>query len=201
VNRAEFLAALGERLTGLPQADVERSLEYYGEMLDDRMEDGMTEEQAVAAFGPVDEIAAQILLDTPLPKLVKAKVKPRRALRVWEIVLLVLGSPIWLPLLLAAAVVLLSVYIVLWALVVTLYAVVLSFGAGALGGAASLVFFAAQGHPVQGAFLLGCGLVCAGFAIALFLVSNRAAVGAVMLGRALLRWIKSWFVGRRKQNA
>jgi uncharacterized membrane protein len=180
--------------------DVERSLEYYGEMLDDRMEDGMTEEQAVAAFGPVDEIAAQILLDTPLPKLVKAKVKPRRALRVWEIVLLVLGSPIWLPLLLAAAVVLLSVYIVLWALVVTLYAVVLSFGAGALGGAASLVFFAAQGHPVQGAFLLGCGLVCAGFAIALFLVSNRAAVGAAKLGRALLRWIKSWFVGRRKQN-
>lgn len=200
MNRAQFLAALSGRLAGLPRSDVEESLEYYGEMLDDRVEEGLTEEQAVAALGPVEEIAAQILLDTPLPKLVKAKVKHRRALRAWEIVLLVLGCPIWLPLLLAAAVVLLSVYIVLWALVATLYAVVLSFGAGALYGVAALAIFAAQGHPIQGAFLLGCGLVCAGLAIALFLVSNRAAVGAARLGRALLRWIKSWFVGRRKQD-
>lgn len=51
MNKEQFLAAVRERLSALPRDDVEQSLDYYGEMIDDRVEDGMSEEQAVEAWG------------------------------------------------------------------------------------------------------------------------------------------------------
>lgn len=197
MNKEQFLAVIREKLAGLPPADVERSLDFYGEMIDDRVEDGLTEEQAVEAMGTVDEIVAQILMDTPLPKLVKAKVKKNCAPQVWMIVLLVLGSPVWVPLLLAALIIFLAVYVVIWALAVVLYAVDLSFAAGGVSGIVGSVLWACMGNPVQALLLLGAGLVCVGLAIILFLVSNRAAVGAAKLGKITLLWMKSWFVRRK----
>lgn len=200
MNKEQFLAAIRERLSALPRDDVEKSLDYYGEMIDDRVEDGLSEEQAVEAMGTVDEIAAQILMDTPLPKLVKAKVKPERALRAWEIVLLAVGSPVWVPLTLAAVILFAAMYIVLWSLVVCLYAVDLSFAAAGVSGIAGGVIRVCMGNPVQALCLVGAGLVCAGLAVFLFLLSNRAAVGSVKLGKIMLLWVKSWFVRRGKSN-
>lgn len=198
MNKEQFLAAIRAQINCLPREDVEKSLDYYREMIDDRVEDGLTEEQAVDAMGPVDEIAAQILMDTPLPKLVRAKVRPERALRAWEIVLLAVGSPVWVPLALTALCIFGAVYLVLWSLVVTLYATDLSFAAGGVVGIVSSVFLVCTGFPVQALLFLGAGFVCAGLAIALFLGCNRAAVGAVRLGKAIVLWVKSLFVGRRK---
>ncbi len=61
-------------------------------MIDDRMEEGLSEDEAVSAVGFVDEIVAQIVADIPLTKLVKEKTKLKKRLRAWEIVLLVLGA-------------------------------------------------------------------------------------------------------------
>ena len=97
MTKAEFLAAVEGCLRGLSQSDIQKSLEYYSEMIDDRMEEGMSEADAVAAMGPIPEIVNQILMDLPLPKLVRARTRPSRTVRMWEILLLVLGSPVWLP--------------------------------------------------------------------------------------------------------
>ena len=56
MKRNEFLSKLKERLWALPEADKQCSLDYYSEMIDDRMEDGLSEEEAVAAIGDLDEI-------------------------------------------------------------------------------------------------------------------------------------------------
>ena len=48
MTKQAFLAALGERLVGLPQKDIEERLTFYSEMIDDRMEEGLSEEEAVA---------------------------------------------------------------------------------------------------------------------------------------------------------
>ena len=61
MNREQFLAALRARLTELPQADLERTLQYYREMIEDRIEDGMSETEAVADVGDPVELAAAIL--------------------------------------------------------------------------------------------------------------------------------------------
>lgn len=69
MNKQQFLAAVRNKLAGVAQSDVERFLEYCGEMIDDRMEDGLTEEQAVEALGTVNEVAAQFLESAPPPEI------------------------------------------------------------------------------------------------------------------------------------
>jgi len=98
MTKEEFLAKLQNRLAGLPREDLEERLTFYSEMIDDRLEEGLTEEEAIAEIGSVQEVAAQILADTPLTKLMIERVKPKRSLKVWEILLLVLGAPLWIPL-------------------------------------------------------------------------------------------------------
>ncbi len=67
-------------------------------MIEDRIEEGFTEEEAVSEIGTVNEVVSQIVSETPLSKLVKERSRPKRTLRVWEIILLLLGSPIWISL-------------------------------------------------------------------------------------------------------
>ena len=121
MNKLDFILTLRGRLENLPQEDVEDRLRFYMEMIEDRMEGGLSEEDAVAELGTVEEISAQIIADIPLAKLVKERVKPKRRLRAGEILLLVLGFPVWLPLLISAAAVVLSLYISLWAVLIPLF--------------------------------------------------------------------------------
>lgn len=103
MNRYEFFAELRSALSGLPEADVQERIDFYAEMIDDRIEDGLTEAEAVASIGTPDEVASEILSEIPLTRLVKEKLTPNRSLKVWEIVLLILGCPVWLPMLLASS--------------------------------------------------------------------------------------------------
>ena len=48
MNKTEFLDALRHALGKLPSYEVEQSIAFYAEMIDDRIEDGMSEQEAVA---------------------------------------------------------------------------------------------------------------------------------------------------------
>lgn len=80
-NREEFFASLRQRLAGMPPEELADRCAFLGEMIDDRMEEGASESDAVASLGSVEDAAAQILAETPLTHLVKERVRPRRALR------------------------------------------------------------------------------------------------------------------------
>ena len=67
MNKDSFLNELRARLAGLPQADIEERIAFYNEMINDRMEDGLTEEEAVEEIGSVDEIVGQIMAEIPSP--------------------------------------------------------------------------------------------------------------------------------------
>ena len=194
MDKLDFLYALQQKLAGLPEEDVSRSLDYYAEMIDDRIEDGMTEQQAVEDLGDVDAIAQQILLEIPLAKLVRAKVKPHRALRAWEIVLLILGAPVWLPLVIAAVAVVISIYIVLWSVVISLYAADLAVACGAVAGVTVIVAYLIAGNFPAALLFLGAGLVCAGLAIFMLLAFNQVTRGVIALGKLILIGIKRCFV-------
>ena len=60
MTKVKFLMLMHEKLAGLPRDEVEERLTFYCEMIDDRIEEGLTEEEAVAAVGSVEEISAQI---------------------------------------------------------------------------------------------------------------------------------------------
>jgi uncharacterized membrane protein len=197
MNKQEFLLALRGALAGLSEADIRASLDYYTEIIDDQMEEGITEADAVASLGSVVTVAEQILMDMPLPKLVKARVKPKRRLRAWEIVLIAVGSPVWFPILLALVIVVLAVYIVLWSVVISLYAADLSLAAGALAGIAGCAVLAATGSIPSALLFVGAGLACAGLAIFGFLGCNATAKGVLQLGKLIWRGIKSCFVRKK----
>ena len=63
MTKLNFILSLNEKLSGLPQNDIEERLRFYTEMIEDRMEEGLSEEEAVLAVGSVDEIAEQILAE------------------------------------------------------------------------------------------------------------------------------------------
>ena len=77
MTREMFLAELRQRLAGLPREELEERLAFYGEMLDDRLEDGLTEEEAAESLGTPEEVAAQVLAEVPMSVLVREKVKPK----------------------------------------------------------------------------------------------------------------------------
>ena len=55
MNKQEFVERLRKGLSGLPQDDIEERLTFYSEMIDDRMEEGLSEEEAVGEIGSVDD--------------------------------------------------------------------------------------------------------------------------------------------------
>ncbi len=61
MTRAQFLNELYRRLGSMSREQAEQHLTYYAEMLMDRMEEGMSEEEAVASMEDVDTIARRIL--------------------------------------------------------------------------------------------------------------------------------------------
>jgi len=63
MTKEQFLSDLEAALARLPDEEREGALSYYAEMIDDRVEAGMTEEAAVRAMEPVAVIAARVLED------------------------------------------------------------------------------------------------------------------------------------------
>lgn len=194
MDKLDFLLALDKRLDVLSETDRRASLDYYSEILDDLVEGGMTETDAVASLGSVDAIAEEILMDIPLPKLVKAKMKGKKPLSGLEITLLIVGFPIWLPILISVFAVIFAVYISLWAVVISLYATDLAMAACAPTGILAAVVLFASGKPTAALLFLGAGLVLAGLSVLWFLLCNLTAKGMWKLGRLTLRGIKACFV-------
>ena len=88
MTKQQFLTALAEKLNVLDPAERDKILNFYAQMLDERIEDGMTEEEAVATMEPVDAIADEILAEheptaicVQEPAEEVAAEKPRRKLR------------------------------------------------------------------------------------------------------------------------
>ena len=200
MTKSEFLWQLRNGLQGLPRDDIEERVNFYSEMIDDRMEEGLSEAEAVSEIGDVNTVVAQILEETPLAKIVKEKVKPSRAIKVWEIVFLVLGSPIWLSLLIAAFSVFLAVYIVIWSVVVALWSIEVSFVACALGGFVAAAVFGFRGNVLIALAMLSAGICLAGLSILMFFACKAVTKAMVWLTGKIALGIKTMFVGKGKKN-
>lgn len=199
MNKSEFLIELENALKGLPQEEIQSTLDFYSEVIDDRIEYCLSEELAVATVGNAQDIANEIFMDIPMPEQAKIVEKSSRKLRAWEIVLLVLGSPIWISLLAAAVVVLLAVYVVIWSAVISLWAVEISLWACAFSGVVAPIVFAVRGYLLTGLVLLGAGLFCIGLSIFMLFACKLATKGILILTKKIALRIKMLFV--KKEGA
>ena len=185
MKKQEFLDKLKAGLWAMPEADKRRSVDYYSEIIDDRMEDGLSEEAAVAAVGDLDEIIKQILTESPRPPQTvnKEQKQQKRGIEPWMIVLLVLGSPLWIPLVTSVIGTVFSIYVSLWSVVIALYASTLALFAASLGCVLGSFFMIGSIGTVLVAW--GAALLCAGLGILFLLLSNPAARGMVKLTKLI----------------
>ena len=199
MTKEKFLELLRKGLSRLPREEIDERINFYSEMIADRMEEGLSEEEVIADIGSPEEIAVQIVSEA-LPKgEEKKKLKNGRKFRAWEIVLLVLGSPLWIALLAAAFAVVISLLAALWAVIVCFWAVFASLAGSALGVLAGGALFAVAGNVMAGVGMCGGAMVCAGLAIFAFFGCKAATKGAAFLSKQTVLGIVRFF--KRKGEA
>ncbi len=198
MTKQEFEHNLKKRLRGLPTRDVEDQLTFYSEMIDDRMEDGLPEEVAVADIGTIENIATQIIKGIALAKTQKAAPERKNSLKFWEILFIVLGSPLWLSILVAAFAIMISIYAVLWSLVVSLWAVFISLAASAVGGVFLCIVHIIGENAITGFVILGVTLICAGLASFMLVGCIATTKGALSLTVKIGTTIKNCFIKKEK---
>lgn len=199
MTKLSFLFALRDKLSGLPQSEIEERLRFYSEMIEDRMEEGLSEEEAVAEIGTVEEIAAQILSDCPRVEQKKEAISHKRQIKAWEIVLLILGSPVWLSLLIAVFAVIFSLYVSLWSVIVAFWAVFVAFAVCALSCIVVGIVIVISRNVLAGTSLLAVGFICTGLTILLFYGCKALTKAAAWITKKLATGIYHLFT--RKENA
>ncbi|MGX8692920.1 MAG: DUF1700 domain-containing protein [Clostridia bacterium] len=191
MTKAEYLERLRESLALMPAEEREAQLAYYEELFDDMLEDGMSEEQVVEHLGAPEAVAEELLAEMPLSTLVKNRVRAEGKLSALTIVLLVLGAPVWLPLLISAFAVLLSLLITLWAVGISLGVVLPAVGLALVGAGLGTLF-----GQVTLPILLALGAILCGVALLILgaLLMGVIARGLAKLCRAVWRGCKKLLV-------
>ena len=219
MTKDEFLIRLCTRLNNLHPDDIEESIAYYTELIDDRVEGGEDEEDIVASLGSIDSIVEQIIAEMPMASVVKSRVKPKRRLKAGEIVLISVGAPVWLPLFIAVIAIVFSVYVTLWSIVATVFistfAVVISvfatlwaltaslciitfsFITSILGGIAGICIFTVVAEPIKGLIFLSFGFVLCGIGMLLIKPCIGATKGMIDLSKNIMVLIKPCIVATK----
>lgn len=199
MNKQDYLSELRNRLNGIPQEDIEERIDFYNEMIDDKTEDGLSEEEAVNEMGNIEETVSQILSEYPLSKIVKEKIKPKHTLKIWEIILIVLGAPLWIP-------ILMSIVAVIASLVITVLSVIFVFWAADFCLMAALpasfvyaITIAAHNNFLASVFSIGAGLICAGLSIIFFFLCKDVTKLIIRFLKFVVLKIKSNIVGKEKK--
>jgi uncharacterized membrane protein len=194
VNKQEFLKSLRRGLKGMPKDFIDGHVNFYAEMIDDKIEEGLTEEVAVSSLGSVESIVAQIKVENPT--IATKKSSNNGALKV---VLIALGSPIWISVLVALFAVIISLYAVIWSLVASLWAVFASLVAVAIVGVVGLVW-AFFGNALLGIALLGAGLLSIGLAIFAFFGVKALTKWCIVFTKKSALFIKNLFCKKEVGN-
>jgi len=210
MTKLKFLLELEKKLSGLPQQDIEEQLTFYCEMIEDRVEEGISEEDAVAQIGMVEDIAAQILSEhtvgAPIygeemvtaEELPAAEEKVKHTFKTWELVLLIAGSPIWFSLLIAILAIGFSLFAAFWSIVISLWAVFASLVACAVALPIAAVYFICTGYAYSGLVVIATSLVCGGLGILFCYVCKCATKGMALVTKvAAISLIKCF---RRKEE-
>ena len=200
MTKVEFLDKLGKGLSGLPKEEIDNRLDFYSEIIDDKIEDGLSEEQAVEELGSVESIINGILKETPIINLVKQKIKEKRKLKTWEIVLICVGSPIWLSLLISLVSVGISIYASIWAGIISLWAVGIAlFVSGFCSAVLSLISIMSLDAGVI-LVMLGIFNIAVGLSILLLFCCKIVTKSMISLTKNLLLMVKKAFVKGGKNN-
>ncbi|MGI6500915.1 MAG: DUF1700 domain-containing protein [Anaerostipes sp.] len=192
MSKEQFLQELERQLKVLGESECERYLDYYDEMIEDYKENGFFEEEAILKIGTPKEVIQVILGEQDT---IELKVRSTGS-KVINILLLILGFPLWGALLLALICCIASVYIVIMSVPFTTGVVAVSSLFVSVVGIVGTPFVIANGSLAMGITQLGIGICCIGIAILSAIVTWIILKVVVKLTIRFTKWLISLF--RRK---
>ena len=194
MTREIFFNELRGKLKGLPKDDIETRIAFYDEMINDLMDEGLSESDAINKIGPIDKIVDEIAGETSLTKLVKERIRPKRNMSTTEIVLLIIGFPLWFPLLLTAFILALVGYLLIWVLVLVMYVIEFSLVAVVLSGIVVFAITLFKGDPNY--IAIGSAIFACGAILLTISLTKLVTKLTIKLSREIILGIKRRFVRR-----
>ena len=137
MTKSEFLEQLNAGLSALPKDERDEHTRFYSEMIDDRLEEGLSESEAVAAIAGIGEVIARELAEAR-------------------------SVPLWIALFAAAFAVAVAVYASVWSVIVACWSVLAALAACALAGTLGGIPLCFTHGVWVGLAILGVGLLAAG---------------------------------------
>ncbi len=166
MNKVEFLKELEFNLLKMNVSDKNKFITYYDEMISDYIENGMMEEEAVIKIGTPVSIAKELMEDYDSVKLNL----PSTGSRVVNIVLTIIGFPLWGSVLLSVILLIFSIYILFWCVPFVTGAGCVGLSASAMIGIIGAPFIMSHSFSL-GMLQLGLGIASIGISILLGIVT------------------------------
>ena len=196
MRKQDFIKELRLNLSFLPKEEIDDRISFYSELIDDKIEEGVKEEDAIKSIGSIDEIINQIIDEMPLSKIAKDKIKQKRKLSGLEIALIIVGSPIWLSLLLSLIAVLFSLYIIGWSIVISIWAILISLIAVLVAGIVLSIISLFSNIYIVALSYLGATLVILGLTILMHYVCKIITRLYIKLTKLIVLSIKKKMLKR-----
>ena len=132
MNKKQFCTLLENELRlYLSSKEVYKTLNFFKEMIDDRVDEGLSEEEAVSQLGNIDDIVGQILDEHNIKKRQKKLVWrfiPQKTPSAANIIIAILLFPIWITIFSLVA----SFFLVFISLIFSLVVSVIAFFVGGI---------------------------------------------------------------------
>lgn len=185
MNKQQFFSFLQHEIRSLPRGEQEKVIFYYREIIDDSMEEGLTEEEAVARLGSMNDLVREIFISSDERR--RASIPTGR--KVWISVLLALGFPIWGSIILVLLCLVLCAFILVFVPIIVLGSLALAFflaGIWAIVGSPFMMLAAAPAGIVQ----LGGGIAVLGLSILSAVGLGYTVKGVKQACASLWRFVK-----------
>ncbi len=200
MTKQQFMDLLQFRLQQMPAQELADILAFYEESIQDRMEEGLTEEEAVAQMGDFEELVANILTDLPMHTLLTNRIKEannRTSNKALILVLLILGFPLWFPISLIFVCILLILLLTLWILLGSLYITLLGIAFAGVSGIIQGFFQFGMAGIAQGFACIGAGLACIGLALLLCIPLLWLSKQFIRFHTFIFKKIKQGLIGKK----
>lgn len=194
MTKNQFIKQLAAELTRYGISDAANTIDYYDELIDDRLEAGETEAEIIASLATPAQIVAQ--LATPDKQVRQKKMAPMLIILIS--ILLVLGSPLWGTLLLTAIILVALGYFLIW---LGPFLGAIFAAAGILGGSVSLVlsfFVGLQEGWIIAVMQLGISFVMVGVGLICAWATWYMTKYLIRFSVGITRWLVGMFRSRLK---
>jgi uncharacterized membrane protein len=196
------LKNLERELKNIPKSEIVKCLAYYNEIIEDYIEDGLREEAAVSRLD-TPKVAAERFINertiTPIKE--SSYSKPNKSHT--SLLFLILGFPLWFPLIVTFYSLVFTLFVVIWSLIFTIYVLFISF---IISGIACIIYAPIQYFLITNLYLAigtaGAGLILIGLSLIMLYFSKNCAHGLLKLSGYTLKMLKfTFFKKEDKINA